>query len=126
MGLPKVANQDLSEFAQENNCRLKGDIETLADGTRVVLAERLAERVKNADPNYDEDLAALFLKSTEKHDTGTLNSTRNALRIIFQTADGQTHILGKDMPENKVQMIMENANSGEMMKKLSNQAKSKE
>lgn len=39
MGLPKGTNQNLSEFAQENNHRLKGDIETLADDTRVTLAE---------------------------------------------------------------------------------------
>lgn len=129
MGMPETANQRLTDFIQENNCRLKGDIETLADGTRVALTEVITEKVENADANYDQDLAALFLNMTEKHNQGTMNTTRNALRIIFQTPDGEIHLFGgenaKNMPEGQVQMVLDNANSGEMMKKLSKQVKEK-
>lgn len=129
MGVPEVANQRLTDFIQENNCRLKGDIETLADGTRVALAEVITEKVEDADANYDQNLAALFLNMTEKHDQGTMNTTRNALRIFFQTPDGQNHLFGrknaKNMPESQVQMVLDNANSGEMMKKLSKQVEEK-
>lgn len=130
MGLPESTNQSLSEFAQENNCRLKEDVETLADGTRVVLAEVITEKVENTNPNYDEDLAALFMRITEKDDNGTLNTSRNAFRIVFQTPDGQRHLFGgenaKSMPENQVRMILDNATSGDMMMKLSKQVEEKE
>lgn len=129
MGVPEVANQRLTDFIKENNCRLKGDIETLADGARVALAEVITKKVENANANYDQDLAALFLDMTKKHDQGTLNTSRNALRILFQTPDGQTHLFGgknaSKMPEGQVQMILDNANSGEMMMKLSKQVEEK-